>query len=56
VANLDELPTYAGLRKLVEKHDARLQGLRWDYWHCRALGCLAGAAPDRTATQAVSTR
>jgi hypothetical protein len=56
VANLDELPTYEGLRKLVEKHDARLQGLRWDYWHCRALGCLAGAAADRTAPQAVSTR
>jgi hypothetical protein len=55
-ANLGELPTYESLRKVVEKHDAKLQGLRWDYWHCRSLGCLAGPSTDGKSAQAVNAR
>ena len=40
--SLNELPTYEVLRKVVEKHDGKLTGLRWNCWGCRALGCVAG--------------
>ena len=53
---LGDLPSYDTLRKLVAKHDGTLQGLRWDCWGCRALGCVAGADIDRAATQSVSAR
>jgi hypothetical protein len=38
---LSELPTYDTLRKVIEKHDAKLRGLRWNCWGCRALGCVS---------------
>ncbi len=53
--NARELPTYEELRLITEKHGAQLQGLRWNYWHCRTLGCVAGGA-DRTTAQAASAR
>ena len=53
---LGDLPSYDTLRKLVAKHDGTLQGLRWDCWGCRALGCVSGADADRTATQSVGAR
>jgi len=55
-ANLGELPTYESLRKTIEQHDAKLQGLRWNYWHCRSLGCLAGPEANRKTAQATSAR
>lgn len=51
-----ELPSYAALSELAQKHDARLTGLRWNCLACRVLGCLAAPAPDRTATSAPRVR
>lgn len=56
VANLGELPTYESLRKIAEQYDAKLEGLRWNYWHCRSLGCLAGPSTDRKSAQAAQPR
>jgi hypothetical protein len=50
---LGDLPTYEMLRKVVDKYDGKLIGLRWNCWGCRALGCVAGKdAKDRTAQAA----
>lgn len=50
---LGELPMYEVLRKVVEKHDGKLTGLRWKCWACRALGCVVGNdAKSRTAQAA----
>ncbi len=54
--SLGDLPSYDTLGKLVARHDGTLQGLRWDCWGCRALGCMAGADANRTTTQAASAR
>jgi len=41
-AKLHDMPTYEAMRKVVEKHEASLTGLRWeDSWACRVLGCVA---------------
>jgi len=55
-SSLRELPTYGMLRKIVEMHDAKLQGLRWNCWGCRALGCVADTEADRSSTQAAVAR
>lgn len=54
--SVGDLPSYESLRKVVEKHDAKLEGLRWNCWGCRALGCVAGADTDRSATPAARAR
>ena len=51
---LSELPTYEMLRKVVEKHDGKLTGLRWHCWGCRALGCVAGKPTQVRTTQAAA--
>jgi len=45
-AKFHDLPTYEALRKVVEKHEASLTGLRWDCWGCRVLGCVAVSDAD----------
>jgi hypothetical protein len=50
------LPTYSELRQIAEKHDAQLQGLRWNYWHCRTLGCVAVSEAKRGTTEPTSAR
>jgi hypothetical protein len=40
-AKLNDLPTYDGLREVVQKHEASLTGLRWHCWGCRVLGGAA---------------
>ncbi len=44
-----DLPSYDALRQLVAKSGGKLQGLRWNCWGCRALGCVAG--PDGSTAQ-----
>jgi hypothetical protein len=43
-------------RKIAEQYDAKLEGLRWNYWHCRSLGCLAGPNTDRKSAEAAQPR
>jgi hypothetical protein len=38
-----DLPTYEGLRAVVEKHSGTLKGIRWKCWGCRVLGGVAVA-------------
>jgi hypothetical protein len=38
-----DLPTYDGLRTVVEKHGGTLKGVRWKCWGCRVLGGVAVA-------------
>jgi hypothetical protein len=44
-----DLPGYHALRKIAEKHDGSLEGIRWEGWACRMLGAVA-------ATEAVAGR
>jgi hypothetical protein len=41
-----DLPTYDGLRAVVEKHNGSLGGVRWKCWGCRVLGGVAVAETD----------
>jgi hypothetical protein len=43
-ATARDLPTYGGLRAVVERHDGNLKGVRWKAWGCRVLGGVT--APD----------
>jgi hypothetical protein len=38
-----DLPSYAALRAVAEKHKGTLNGIRWECWGCRALGGVAVA-------------
>jgi hypothetical protein len=46
-ATARDLPSYHALRKIVEKHDGSLKGIRWEGWACRVLGAVA--ATEQTA-------
>jgi hypothetical protein len=41
-----DLPSYDALRSLVQKHQARLTGLRWKCLGCRVLGAVAADARE----------
>ena len=46
-ATARDLPTHGGLRTLVEKHNGRLKGTRWNLLGCHVQGGVA--VPDVTA-------
>lgn len=52
-ATASDLPSYAAVRGVIEKHKASLTGIRWNCWGCRALGCIAGAKQERVSSAAV---
>jgi len=54
-AKVQELPSYAALRSVVEKHNASLKGLRWNCWGCRVLGSVA-AEPQNSERKAADAR